>query len=148
MFGGKDILAAYDGPGRGGGAGGGGGGGSGGSGDGFWPRWNDGDAWRRGSADVALACLAFAKEVGSTGAALSLFLAAVWGIGNIPTVARLVQLLVVKALRLDGGSKRSRLEKKVKAAVEGGAAGSSKGVAESTVMAQWADEDEEDDEDD
>lgn len=52
-------------------------------------------------------------------------------------------------LRLDGGSKRARLEAKVKAAQEtsGGAGRDSLGVAESTVTAKWASDDEGSDDD-
>ena len=145
MFRGKDILADFDGP-KGGG-GGGGGGGSGGGWDGWFDNWRDPEEWKRGGADALRAAGGFVKELWATVAAIVTFLAVVWSVGNLPQLVALAQFLVVKALRIDGGSKRARLEQKVKAAA-GGAGRDSLGVAESAVTAKWNSDDEGDEDED
>lgn len=61
----------------------------------------------------------------------------------ITTTITTTTTLPPQALRLDGGSKRARLESKVKAAKESAGKGAdSLGVAESTVMARWVSDNE------
>ena len=94
------------------------------------------------------------KELFKTALAMSTFVMVIFCVSNIPQVLALIQVLFIKAFRLDGGSKRSRLEAKVKAAREAATAGGaaagrdSLGVSESTVTARWVDDDEDDDEED